>query len=80
MDGRKKEKVRRIYAWIAIVLFILLIVNLSTIQFQLGISLGIYVFIIMFYLFFLRKNKPGEDEANGKRDDGGEDKPLPDGE
>ncbi|MFO7612115.1 MAG: hypothetical protein R6W99_06495 [Clostridia bacterium] len=80
MDGRKKEKVRRIYAWIAIVLFILLIVNISTIQFQLGISLGIYVFIIMFYLFFLRKKKHGEDEAAGNNGDGEEDKPAAGGE
>ena len=60
MDGQKKEKVRRIYAWIAVILFILLIVNLSTVQYQLGISVGIYLCIIMFYLFFLRKRKDEE--------------------
>lgn len=57
MDGKKKEKVRRIYAWIAIILFIALIINISTVQWQLPISIGVYILIIMYYLFFLRKDK-----------------------
>ncbi len=57
MDGKKKEKVRRIYAWIAMILFVVLIINISTIQWQLGISIGLYIVIIMYYLFFLRKDK-----------------------
>ncbi len=57
MDNGKKEKVRRIYAWIAIILFIALIINISTVQWQLPISIGAYICIIMYYLFFLRKDK-----------------------
>ncbi len=57
MDGKKKEKIRRIYAWVAIILFIALIINISTIQWQLAISIGIYILILMYYLFFLRKDK-----------------------
>ncbi len=57
MDNGKKEKVRRIYAWVAIILFIALIINISTVQWQLPISIGVYIFIIMYYLFFLRKDK-----------------------
>ena len=57
MDNGKKEKVRRIYAWVAIILFIVLIINISTVQWQLPISIGVYIFIIMYYLFFLRKDK-----------------------
>lgn len=57
MDSGKKEKIRRIYAWVAIILFIALIVNISTIQWELGISIGIYLFILIYYLFFLRKDK-----------------------
>lgn len=57
MDNGKKEKVRRIYAWVAIILFIALIINISTIQWQLPISIGAYIFIIMYYMFFLRKDK-----------------------
>ncbi len=57
MDGRKKEIIRRVYAWVAIVLFVALVINLSIFQWQLPISIGLYVFIIMYYLFFLRKDK-----------------------
>jgi len=57
MDGKKKEKIRRIYAWTAIILFIALIINISTVQWQLPISIGVYIVIIMYYLFFLRKDK-----------------------
>ena len=57
MDGKKKEKIRRIYAWAAIILFIALIINISTVQWQLSISIGVYILIIMYYLFFLRKDK-----------------------
>jgi len=57
MDSRKKEKIRRIYAWVAIILFIALVINISTIQWELGISIGLYLFIIIYYLFFLRKDK-----------------------
>ncbi len=57
MDDTKKEKIRRIYAWAAIILFIALIINISTIQWQLPISIGLYILIIMYYLFFLRKDK-----------------------
>ena len=57
MDGGKKEKIRRIYAWIAVVLFIALIINITIFQWYLGISIGLYVLIIMYYLFFLRKDK-----------------------
>lgn len=57
MDGKKKEKIRRIYAWVAIILFVALIINISTVQWQLGISIGFYILIIMYYLFFLRKDK-----------------------
>lgn len=57
MDGRKKEKIRRIYAWVAIILFIVLVVNISTVQWQLGISIGVYMFVLIYYLFFLKKDK-----------------------
>jgi len=57
MDGKKKEKIRRIYAWAAIILFVALIINISTVQWQLPISIGFYILIIMYYLFFLRKDK-----------------------
>lgn len=60
MDERKKEKIRRIYALAGAILFVLLIVNIVTIQFQLAVSLGIYIFIVMFYLFFLRKRNDGK--------------------
>ena len=55
--GKRKEKIRRIYAWVAIILFAALILNISTIQWQLPVSIGLYVLIIMYYLFFLRKDK-----------------------
>ncbi len=57
MDETKKEKIRRIYAWAAIILFIALIINISTVQWQLPISIGLYILIIMYYMFFLRKDK-----------------------
>lgn len=67
MDEGKKQKVRRIYAWIGIILFLLLIVNIFTIQFEITVSLGLYTFAIMFYLFFLRKKK--EDEKDTENND-----------
>lgn len=57
MDSNKKQKIRRIYAWVAIILFIALIINISTVQWQLPISIGVYILIIMYYMFFLRKDK-----------------------
>ena len=83
MDNGKKEKVRRIYAWVAIILFIALIINISTIQWQLAISIGAYIFIIMYYMFFLRKDKNittreyahpiDEEEIEEKEDDDNKD-------
>jgi len=57
MDGGKKEKIRRIYAWVAIILFIALVINISTFQWELEISIGVYLFILIYYLFFLKKDK-----------------------
>lgn len=55
--GKRKEKIKRIYAWVAIILFVALVINISTVQWQLPISIGLYVLILMYYLFFLRKDK-----------------------
>jgi len=56
MDEKKKANVaRRIGAIVLIVLFIALIVNLFVFKFYLEISLGIYILIVLYYLFFNNK-------------------------
>lgn len=59
MDENKKTNLgKRVGAIVLIVLFIALILNLFLFKFYLEISLGIYVLIIVYYLFFnSRKNR-----------------------
>ncbi len=77
MDEGKGRGMRRIFAWIGILLFFLLIVNIFTIQFQIEISIGVYIFLIILYLFVMRKND-GPQDGKGYKDneeDTGNDKP-----
>lgn len=67
MDDRKKKLYKRIGALILLVLFVLLIVNITVFQFYSEISMGIYVLILVYFLFFNKsKKEQNEDEITKK--------------
>ena len=67
MDEGKKKLYKRIGALVLLILFVLLIVNLTVFQFYSEISMGIYVLILVFFLFSnITKKDHNENETSEK--------------
>jgi|GEM_PF-2150293 len=64
MDTGKKGTFKRLAALTGALLFILLIINIFIWQFFIAISLGIYVLLIMLYLFVFNRRKIDETDEN----------------
>lgn len=59
---------RRIIAWILIVGFVLLIVNLSFFQWQSTYSTSVYMAIIIFYIIFSPNKRTNMQDEKDKND------------
>lgn len=55
MDEKKRTTLKRIFAWIYLGLFVLVILNLMIFDFYKDYSLGIYIIMIAVYLLVFRK-------------------------
>jgi hypothetical protein len=59
---------KRILAWVLLVGFLLLIVNIFTVKFFLGPSVMVYILVVVLFLFIKiphssSNNKPGKDKT-----------------
>lgn len=67
MDEGKKKLYKRIGALVLLILFVILIVNITVFQFYSEISMGIYVLILVFFLFSnITKKDQKENETSEK--------------
>ncbi|OQB99879.1 MAG: hypothetical protein BWX78_01559 [Firmicutes bacterium ADurb.Bin099] len=71
MDEKKKAILKRVLAWIYIVLFVFVILNLMILDFYKDIFLFAYIALLIVY-FAVFKNKPDEKtkDSNSIKDDG----------
>lgn len=74
MDQEKRGRIKRIVAWIGILLFLLLIINIFTIQYQMEMSIGAYTVLVILYLFVIRKKLEPQKTKEHQEDDNNFDK------
>ncbi|MFO7636213.1 MAG: hypothetical protein R6W96_02785 [Clostridia bacterium] len=61
-EGKKANLKKRVFSIVLLVLFVLLILNVTIFQFYLEYSLAAYAFVILYYLFAYRKSGSGGDD------------------
>jgi cell division protein FtsW (lipid II flippase) len=71
MDEKKKAILKRVLAWVYIILFVFVILNLMILDFYKDIFLFAYIALLIVY-FAVFKNKPDEKtkDNNSIKDDG----------
>lgn len=71
MDEKKKAILKRVLAWVYIVLFVFVILNLMILDFYKDIFLFAYIALLIVY-FAVFRNKPDEKtkDSNSIKDDG----------
>ncbi|NTV90486.1 MAG: hypothetical protein HGA22_09045 [Clostridiales bacterium] len=61
---------KRVFAWVLLVLFVLLLVNLIVIRWQWQLSIAVYAVILVAFVFTAKKPEKYKDSEPDSADDG----------